>query len=70
VLISLLLLLAVPAGVRAEPAFLAPEARVFTVAGGGSEVPRDGIAAAQADLGPGRMRGLAALPDGSVCRRR
>jgi hypothetical protein len=65
-LISLALLLAVPAGARAEPAFLRPDARVFTLAGGGSEVPRDGVRAAQADLGPGRMRGLAALPDGSV----
>ncbi len=66
-LFSIVLLLAAPAcALAAEPAFLGPDARVFTLAGGGSEVPRDGVRAAQADLGPGRMKGLAALPDGSV----
>ncbi len=64
--LAILLLLAAPAGARAEPAFLGPDARVFTIAGGGSEVPRDGLPATRADLGAGRVRGLAALPDGSV----
>jgi hypothetical protein len=62
----LLVLLAAPATSIAQPPFLGPDARVFTLAGGGSAAPRDGLPATRADLGRHGLRGLAALPDGSV----
>jgi hypothetical protein len=65
-LTALLLLLALPAGASAAPSFLAPDARTFTLGGGGRAAPRDGLPAIRADLGRGRLRGLAALPDGTV----
>ncbi len=63
--VLLLALAAAPAAARAAvPPALGPDARVFTLAGGGTEDPREGLPAARA-----RFFGdleIAALPDGSV----
>ena len=67
-LIGLLLLAlaaAVPAAARAAvPPALGPDARVFTLAGGGTEDPREGLPATRADL-IGSVD-VAALPDGAL----
>lgn len=48
----------------AAPPALGPDARVFTLAGGGSDDPREGLPAYRADLIG--THDVAALPDGSV----
>ena len=48
---------------EATPGFLDPAARVYTVAGGGAVLPRDGMPATEARL---RIARVAAGPDGSI----
>jgi hypothetical protein len=48
---------------EAAAPFLSPDARVFTIAGGGTEKPRDGLPAALARISSWQM---AVLPDGQV----
>lgn len=60
----LLLLVAAPAARAAAPPALGPDARVFTLAGGGTEDPREGLPATRAHFF-GNLD-VAALPDGSV----
>ena len=61
-LIAAACLVSAPA-VAAQSPLASPDARVFTVAGGGSVAPRDGIAATDADFG---YVDVAGLPDGTV----
>ena len=52
----------------ADPGFLDPAARIFTLAGGGTEPPREGLPAWRVRLEDpfGRVLPLAAMADGSV----